>query len=63
TPLYDEEGDWEGIRNFRRLRFEVAANNGNTSFLPRPDPYYAWHYRPEYQLNKGHPKIEETSSC
>ncbi len=59
VPLYDEATDWEGIRRFRDMRTQLAEEGGNTSTLPEPEPYYAWHYRPEYQFSRYSLEIDE----
>ncbi len=53
VPLYDEWADWDGINRWRQTNRATGAG------LPRPEPYYAWHYRPEYQFSRFSLEVEE----
>lgn len=52
TPLYDEQTDWETFRNYLQVRNDRIENQEPTDDLIKPDPYYAWLYRPEYQFSR-----------
>jgi len=63
VPLYDENASWQEYSTFRELLRELDdEDNPNGAIRPdKPQPKYAWQYRPEYQFSQFNLNVQEAN--